>query len=438
MCMVLILHPVAVCAAEEGPSSVPGDTQLRTQIVRLVTQLDSARADERDAAEKSLLELAGTTTEDIDRFLEFLPQDSDQMPLAVRDRLANIRRAVEDRMAKTAVAATKVTLSAVNMPLAEVFAAIEKQTSNRLVDNRQGDAPDAGSRGGSVTIELNDEPFWPAVDKLLDAAQLDVYTYGGENVLSIVSRSDENARRFGRAHYTGPFRIEILEIQSQRSLRQPQRKSLKLQMEVAWEPRLRPIALSQPIEDVEATTDTSSQLPVSQPEAVLDVEVPDGTQAAEILLSLELPPRDAKRIVSLHGKLRALVPGRQVKFRFDDIARASGKSQRRGGVRVTLDSVRQNNAIWEVHMRLTLDDANQALESHRGWVLHNKSYLVGADGEAIDNAGLETTRQTPNEVGVAYLFDLPNGLEGLGWVYETPAAIVEVPVEYEIKDIELP
>jgi hypothetical protein len=39
---------------------------------------------------------------------------------------------------------------------------------------------------------------------------------------------------------------------------------------------------------------------------------------------------------------------------------------------------------------------------------------------------------------VAYLFDLPEGIEGLSWVYETPAAIVEMPLEYELTDIELP
>ena len=89
-------------------------------------------------------------------------------------------------------------------------------------------------------------------------------------------------------------------------------------------------------------------------------------------------------------------------------------------------------------MRLALDEENEALQSHRGWAFQNVSYLVGADGEPIDNAGMETTRQTRNEVGVAYLFDLPQGIEGLSWVYETPAAIVELPVEYELKDIELP
>jgi hypothetical protein len=229
-----------------------------------------------------------------------------------------------------------------------------------------------------------------------------------------------------------------LQIQGQRNLRQAQGATLQLQLEVAWEPRLRPIAISQPVDELEATTDTGSQLSVSQPDAELDVEVPDGTQAAELVLPFDLPPRQATKITSLRGKLMALVPGRQVKFQFGDLANAAGKSDRRGGVLVTLDDVRRNNVIWEVHMRLSLDEGNPALESHRDWVAQNKSYLVDKDGQTIDNAGIEVTRQTRNEVGVAYLFDLPDGVEGLSWVYETPAAIVELPVEYEIKDIELP
>jgi hypothetical protein len=71
-------------------------------------------------------------------------------------------------------------------------------------------------------------------------------------------------------------------------------------------------------------------------------------------------------------------------------------------------------------------------------VFQNLSYLVDKDGKHIDNAGLETTHQSQNEVGLAYVFDLPGGLDGLSWIYETPAAIVDLPVEYEIKDIDLP
>ena len=439
-CFLAVLFGVTLAvtasAAEKDAVQSESDRQLARQLSRLVQQLNDDRAAERDAAEAKLLELAGSTTVDTDRFLELLPQENDQMPLAVRDRLSRIRQQVEEGVAKAAVDGTKITLAAKQIPLADVFAAIEKQTGNRFIDNRD---PDAG-RGpqGNITIDLKDDPFWPAVDRILDQAQVGIYAYGGEDALSIVSRAVDDAPRYGRVSYSGPFRIELLEIQAQRNLRQPTRNSLKLQLEVAWEPRLRPIALSQPVADVEAATDAGEQLAVAQPEAVLDVEVPVGTQAAEIILPFELPPRDTKRISTLRGKLRALVPGRQVKFQFDDLTNAAVKTQRRGGVQVTVDNVRKNNEVWEIHMRLALDEDNDALQSHRGWVFQNLSYLVGGDGDPIDNAGFETTRQTRNEVGIAYLFDLADGIEGLTWVYETPAAIVEVPVEYVLKDIALP
>jgi hypothetical protein len=438
LAIVVALLTASIAWSAENGTSTADNQDLARQISRLVRQLDDNQAAHRDAAEKELLELAGSTTAETDRFLELLPEENDQMPLAVRDRLTNIRQQVEDRTAKSAVVGTKLTLSAKEMPLGEVFAAIEKQTGNRLIDNRQENAAEPAELSGKVTIELKDEPFWPAVDRILDEAGLDIYSYGGEPALSIVSRGMDYGNRHGRASYSGPFRMEVMQVQAQRNLRQDQRATLQLQLEVAWEPRLRPIAISQPVDELQATTDTGSEISVSQPDAELDVEVPDGTQAAELILPFDLPPRQATKITSLRGKLMALVPGRQVKFQFADLANAAGKSDRRGGVQVTLDDVRRNNVIWEVHMRLSLDKSNPALESHRDWVAQNKSYLVDKDGQTIDNAGIEVTRQTRNEVGVAYLFDLPDGVEGLSWVYETPAAIVELPIEYEIKDIELP
>jgi type II secretory pathway component GspD/PulD (secretin) len=432
--LFLIVCLACIARAEDATSQAAADPQLVRQISRLISDLNADRAADRDSAEKKLLELAGTTTGQSDRFLLSLPKDTQQMPLAVRDRLARIRQQVEDRVAKAATGATYVTFSAKNMPLAEVISAIENQTGNPLIDKRE--RPDAKDNG--ITIELKNEPFWPALDQILDQAKLGIYSYGGKDALSIVSRDPSDGPRRGRAFYTGPFRFEVTEVQSHRSLRQPTQTSLKLQLEIGWESRLRPIAISQPAANLQATSDAGTSLAVSQPKAILDVEVPNGTQAAEITLPFELPPRNVKRITMLRGKLHALVPGRQARFRFDELAKAAGKSQRLAGVQVTVDDVRKNNEIWEIHMRLALDEDNGALQSHRAWAFQNLSYLVDKEGKRVDNAGLETTRQTKNEVGVAYLFDLPGGLNGLTWVYETPAAIIDLPVAYEIKDIELP
>ena len=111
------------------------------------------------------------------------------------------------------------------MPLAEVFAAIEKQTGNKLIDNRERTGRAAAAETRTITIELKDEPFWPALDQILDQAKLGIYSYGGEDALSIVAARRRRRPAHGRASYGGPFRFEVLEVQAQRNLRQPQRRS---------------------------------------------------------------------------------------------------------------------------------------------------------------------------------------------------------------------
>lgn len=409
---------------------------VQREVTRLVRQLNDDRAARRDEAKQRLLDMAGSDPDQSDEFLKLLPEISDQMPPAVRDRLARIRKQIEERSAKAAVEATSLTLEASAMPLADVFAAVKQQTGNHLMDNRAQFGQEAPAT--PLTFDFQNEPFWSAVDQILDLAQLDIYNFAGEDALALVARDPGRAPRHGHAAYSGPFRFEAVEIQGQRNLRNPDRQALKIGLEIAWEPRLRPIALTQALTDLVATGDGDQPLEVGTQLPVLQVEVPSGSQATDLVLPFKLPPRSVTTITGLKGTLHALVPGRQVKFRFDDLAAADGETQSLAGVHVTLDSVRQNNAVWEVHMRMRLDEDNRALESHRGWAFQNVSYLVGEDGEPIDSIGMETSLQTENEVGVVYLFDLPAGVNGLTWVYETPAAIVELPVEYELTDIPLP
>jgi hypothetical protein len=62
----------------------------------------------------------------------------------------------------------------------------------------------------------------------------------------------------------------------------------------------------------------------------------------------------------------------------------------------------------------------------------------GKDLAEIDNVGFETTKQTDREVGIAYFYELPGGIEEYRWVYRTPADIAAVPLEYELKSLPLP
>jgi hypothetical protein len=428
---ILFTAAFAFCA------ELPKHDELAAEVETLVLQLSADDAATRDSAGEALQKLAGNLPAQCDRVLELLPQPTPAMPPDFRTRLTTLRIAIDKQIAESAMRPSQLELDIDNVPLAEVFAKIEQLTGNKLIDYRQQFSQE--SKPITPTLKTSGT-FWEVTDRLLDLTSLDIYPFANEPGLAIINREANASSRLKRACYAGPFRIEPLEVIASRKLREQQGDSLKLELDIAWEPRLAPIAISQPLAEVVAVSETGARLSALQPEQDVDLEVQPGSRSVQVTLPLLLPSRETIEIASLKGKLQVLAPGRQVELEFaklDEVKKPI--TQQRGGVSVTLEKVFKNNAVWELHMRLKLDNAKDALASHRGWVFENRSYLIGEDGKPIDHAGFETLMQTQNEVGLAYFFELPeSGVKGLKWKYHTPASILEFPVEYELKGIKLP
>jgi hypothetical protein len=257
-------------------------------------------------------------------------------------------------------------------------------------------------------------------------------------VVAVVARNEREQARSERGCYSGLFRFEGVAMQARRSLQNPQNHSLRLVFETTWEPRLSPIVLELALDEVRATSDTGDPVAVDSRHSRLEIPVEAGIAAAELQVPLALPDRSVKKIASLKGKLIALLPGRVETFEFDDLENAESVEQRKAGVTVILDQVRKNADLFEARVRVRFEKADDALESHRGWIYDNEAYLVDAQGRQFDNAGQEAYRQDVDEVGVAYLFDYEGDLDGCKLVYKTPVLILNMPIEYELKDIELP
>jgi len=435
-CQIFLI--VACITLVQATSAEEPDAALLQQIDQMVQQLNDDQADRRDQAEQTLLKLAPTDNADrCDAFLELLPKPIDSMPAEVQQRLTRLRKQIETDQATRALAASRLTLSAEAMDLALVFDLIHTQTGNRLTDHRGQFGQDAAPR--QLTLELVDEPFWPAMDKILDALGMTFYPFSGEASLAVIDREKGALPRVAGASYAGPFRIQATNVVARRNLRSPEQQGVRVELEIAWEPRLRPIALSQSVDSLKITDDEGSPVPLASSQTVLNVEVQPGSHATELTIPLVLPPRSVNKLASFQGEMSALVPGRIVEFKFEDLENPKSTTQARGGVQVTLTGIRKNQDLWEVHMRLKVESAETGLESHRGWVFQNLTYLLNQQGELIDHAGFETTMQSKTEVGLAYFFDLPeDDLANYTWVYRTPAAIVRLPIQYELKDIPLP
>jgi len=416
----LLLLGYLLSAASAAP-----DAAFRQEVPRLVRQLDSPQFAQREEAEKKLLEFGP-------RVLDLLPETGPQTPAEVRQRLARVRQQLQRTLAETAAEAALVTFQSAQSPAGQVLAAIGRQTGNKIIDDR------SASSDEPIAVRFDKTPFWRALDEVLDKTGLDVYPYGEDRAVQIVPRMDRRDPRTARACYRGPFRFEPVQVVSLRDLRQPDQGSCKLWLEVAWEPRLRPISLRQRMSEVRAADEHGRPLPADQAEAELEVPVRQGQIAAQLLLPLALPPRQVKQIAKVQGTLRAVLPGRTETFRFDRIGTAGRAQQRIAGTTVVLEEVRKSQDSCEVRIVVRFDEAADALQSHRSWFFQNEAYLEGPDGRKIRDFSTETTRHTDKEIGLALLFDLAGPADAYALVYKTPVLILTTAFPYEVTTIDLP
>ncbi|HVA48091.1 MAG TPA: hypothetical protein VNH11_17105 [Pirellulales bacterium] len=415
---------------DKSTTEATGTDEFAETIRRLVRQLDAPQKARREEAEKDLVAL-GT------KILDYLPENTDRMSAEAGQRLDRVREKLEKSEAESSIEPSAVTLSG-EKPLSEILKALEEQTHNKLVDLRSEFGQEVGDP--KLKVDFQQAPFWQALDDVLDQAELTIYPYTSENGgLGLMSRGESRLPRHGQAVYTGAFRIEGTEFVARRDLRDPMSHILSLTLEAAWEPRLQPIVIVQPASDLLAVDDNGQAIPVAASAGDMQFPIDADMKSVELPIQFQLPERNVRRIASLKGKLTAMLPGRVEAFRFANLDKNKRTDRRRAGVTVSLESVRKNEAVWEVRVLLSFEKATGALESHlsTGWVTSNFAALEGPDNKTVPFAGLETTRETETEVGTAYYFDVPN-IKGFTFVYKTPTAIVSLPVAYELKGLDLP
>ncbi|MBI3838785.1 MAG: hypothetical protein HY288_12740 [Planctomycetia bacterium] len=422
-------------------SAAPGEAatggELASQVSRLLRQLNAPELTQRDQAERTLFEMGAAV-------LPLLPIVGESTPQEVSLRVTRVQQKLLRAQANSAAEPSLVTLKGTDLSLAEALQSIAKQTHNPIIDHREAFGEKAGD--ARVNADFEKTPFWRALDRLLDQADLTLYGYAGQRGAFVVNRPAGETARSERAVYAGLFRLEPTRFEAVRDLRNTnaQSQSLNFFLEVTWEPRLQPIAILQPLGEIRATGNTGEAIAAASAKAEPEASIREGTSAVELEIPLSLPRRTTEKISTLKGKLLALVPGEAEDFRFRNLPVAAKNiapksvEQRKAGVTVTIDQVRKNNLAWEVSLRVRFDEPSSALESHRNWILENPVYFVGSDGQHIEPGGFEQTRQSKDEVGLNYFFDMKDSPEKLEFVYRTPITILEMTVDYEFRDLRLP
>lgn len=404
--------------AATDPSKEAVEQEVRKQLRRL----DADQLADRVAAEKALIELGPQA-------LDYLPEITPATAAEIKERLSRVRTALEKLAVARFVEPSTVTLSG-TMTVEATALELQKQTGNTLRDLGE-------SATKQVTVDWNKTPFWVAFDDLAEQANLGINPFGGyEGELSLQTLEETSDLAPIRS-YAGIFRVQATRVQSTRNLSAPGADNLRTTIQIAWEPRLKPISISLPLDRMSAASEDGEELAFSR-EGVLGAPALSGVSTIDLDVPMALPPRSVESIATLRGDLIATLPGRVEQFEFEDLAEARAVEKTRAGVKVVLEQVRKNQELYQVRIRVEFDEASGALESHQGWIYENEVWVETADGTKLDPLTFEATRQDTNLVGLAYYFDLEKGPQGAKFFYRTPASIVKRELPFELKNIPLP
>ncbi len=411
--------------AADARTEQQGD--LAAHVRRLVAELDAPELTRRQNAEAELVNLGP-------RVLDLLPAEVDPGNAEAAQRLARVRRKLEQAQAGLGLPASRVSLQG-RMSLSKVLKSIEQQTGNAFATSRMRDGDETLHR--ELDVDFRQTPFWLALDSVLGKTGLEVYPFGEQGRIEVRvpgSPADWSARH---VVYAGPLRIELLGLQAHRDFRSGA-GSLKLDIEAAWEPRLAPISLTQRMSEVEGIDDRGRRLAADSTAAELEVPVSRGPIATRFTLPLALPPRDARVLRELRGALGILAPGPAGTFRFGALADLKPRAQRVGAVTVALEGAAKLGKTLEVRLAVRFDEAHGALASHRTWIFSNPVHLETRDQKRIEPESINPTRQTAHEVGIALFFPIDRGLDEYTLVYQTPTSILASSLGYQFRDVPLP
>ena len=127
------------------------------------------------------------------------------------------------------------------------------------------------------------------------------------------------------------MRIEPVSVLAKRELRSSSPPALQVSLEVAWEPRLQPIAVKQRMADLKILDSSGGSLAAEDPQAEKEAFPRLGSSAVEMDIALAMPAQPLKEIASLKGSLRAMMLGKVGDLPLRRSAqRQAGKADRRG------------------------------------------------------------------------------------------------------------
>jgi len=402
------------------------DAALKDRVGQLVDRLEDPKPEARDEAQARLIKLGA-------KILALLPDPSKVTGKERIELLGKIRSTLQEEAEEANPGASLVTIQAKGIRLSEALQQLQRQTGNPITDIRE-------QLGGEVTnpafdLELKQMSFLEALDRVATLAEVTTTAATSDGTIGIMGGMPP---KNPLVRYVGPFRVAFKQFAEVRDL-QAGTASANAQLEVAWEPRLRPMLLTLKAEEIEVKDDQGREVkPQSMMESNEVVLRPENP-AAELNLNLDAPDRSAKKLSRFRIKADVTLPARMRTFRFPSLAQEN-VTLKQGDVSATLQGMEVDEQVWKVNVQVAYPGDGPVFESFRQGLFNNRIWLQKADGSRFEhNGGSSDNGMSEGKLSFEYLFvDAPGKPADYQLVYEAPSKVVTIPLEVEFKEVPLP
>ena len=405
---------------------------LRDRVGQLVVKLGSDKKEVRDEAEKALVELGP-------KVLPLLPESSAKLDDETKLRVAKVRETLGTaKEAETNLGATKITIQGKGIRLSEAIQKLQSLSGNTISDLREANGGEAANP--SLDLDIKDLPFFEALDQIAAKGALSINFFNGDGSIALMAGAPGGTMPGTKPMvlYSGPFRIQFKELTVSKDF-STAAGTANAVLEVAWEPRLRPMLLAIKSEGLTIVDDRGKSVASMISEQTDDTALRPENPASEVNLNLQAPERAAKEFASLKVKGEVTVPASQKLFKFKSL-NAKSETMKQGDISVTLESTSVEEQVWKVSVVIAYPPGGPAFESYRQGLFNNRLWLQKPDGTKFEhNGGFNNTGSDGGKLSFEYLFvDVPGKPADYGLVYETPSKVIAIPLEFEFKKVPLP
>lgn len=435
---VALVAGAATVQSDSQPTTLPATAPSFQPAVdpaasrELMAGLASVDAHVRQRSENSLVRMG----EDARPLLAELLQHSQDLEVTTRAEAA-IRRIDENRL----YGPSYVTLHLKNVEPSLAVAELSRQAfaplpvfPDNLLD--QGGLP-------KVSIDLDREPFWVAMQQFSQQTGLELQQYN-----ETVRLMRGAMRAAGPTYISGPFLIVANQISRTQTIQLgagggpiAMQSDFTLNLFAFSEPKLKVVRSGSSVQLEEAVDDHGNSLiPVG----------PDnrgfygggGGGCWQLFCRLGWPHNAGRRIKSLKGRTSFTVQTKSQTIRIDNLVSVKDKAEVVNGVPLTVRSFSKSDGGWELKLSITPDPQNPM-----GWIqlqqsMMNKLTIVDAQGTALDHRGM-SSRGINNDIELNLQFaqsNRPDGRSGepLKLLWEFPLETKDLTVSFKFADIPMP